>query len=680
MKFKTSPGKRAIMLLCALLPLLMGLGCENPTENITNEYYTADALRLTLAGAYGVAHPNDAGKQTNYLVLAVEQGDYTKGTYTLNGTAVTPTQVLTDGGRAALVKIAAPAETTAYTLAVNEGETSLLDEAGSFDAAGVAAPEVVYGEKFMTFSEFFHDVTANIADIRPSSTVFAATGYVAEPKKFINAGTRTGNNSAGAANGTSKWVDTDLLPKVDAISSATYGDAAHFVPTQNLARNYPDSSTKADWHEVEGINTVEVGVDFDLFANADLLRQAGKAVATSAAVLAQAEDIAAWKASTEVYKAKYLQADASWGRRDQTAITEAKGKDWPKAINDVTVNVTYGGTWAEKVISVDFAPLPAGLDNTGIWNNYFDYVYAAYVEDLQTGHREPLVWLQNLFSHRGHTNLEAVLQRSGFSRLDALSPAGNFKLVIFAQGFKDIIVEKAADAYEGQSSAAIEQGTAFYVDSGGNTLKGSNGAALEEGNKLHVGGLSTAALADFGVNGGKILKGTAEVSESFELRPEGEGEVEIEFKDSFFTGAFQGSYSFNVTPSPGKQYSAVSFAVNRIIERPQLKQGTGAASNADTADGAIEVTTGGGNITFDNEEFAKAILVSGRTASSMVDNADASGTVTIGTVLKTSESGYYIDPGALTSGKTYKLTIQASNFVKADLTNIAPVVYYIKVQ
>jgi hypothetical protein len=535
----------------------------------------------------------------------------------------------------------------------------------------------------MAFSEFFHDVTANITDIHPSSMAFTATGVVATPKLFINAGTRTGNSSTGTANGTPKWTDTDSQAKVDVISSATYGDSAHFVPTKNLAINYNDPATKADDHEVTGINTVEVGVDFDLFANADILKRANKAVATSTAVLAKVGDIS-WKASTEVYKAKYLQPDASWGRRDQTAITETKGKDWPKA--DATVGVSYGGTWADKVISVDFAPLPADLDSAGIWTNYFEYVYAAYVEDLQTGHKEPLVWLQNLFSHRGHTNLEAAIQRAGFSRMNALSTAGNMKLVIFAQGFKDIIVEKAVDAYEGQSSAAIEQGSAFYVDSDNKTLKGSNGTALEEGNKLHVAGLSAAALADFATYGGKILKGTTDVSTNFELRKEGEGEIEIAFKESFFTGAFQGSYSFNVTPSPGKVYSAVSFAVNRIITRPKLKQGEGSASDAATSEGAISVTTSGGNITFDNEDFAKAVLTSGRTASSMVDNADASGTVVIGTVLKTSDSGYYIDPSALTTSKTYKLSIQVSNFVTEvnegdeKYKNISPVIYYIKVQ
>ncbi|MDR3115057.1 MAG: hypothetical protein LBU25_05995, partial [Treponema sp.] len=195
------------------------MGCEN----ITEEYYaTSEDLALTLTGSYGVAHPNAKGSQTNYIVLEVEKGDYTKGTYTLNEKAVTPMPVLTNGGRTTLVKIAVPPTETAFTLAVKEGEETLLDKTGTFPAAGIAAPTTaLYGEKFMAFSEFFHDITANIADIRPSRTSFTASGYVAEPKKFINAGTRTGNNSAGTANGTPKWTDTDPLPKVDAISSAT---------------------------------------------------------------------------------------------------------------------------------------------------------------------------------------------------------------------------------------------------------------------------------------------------------------------------------------------------------------------------------------------------------------------------------------------------------------------------
>jgi hypothetical protein len=670
--------KWAMGFLCALLTLM---GCENPTEEyVTNEYYTADKLSLTLDGSYRVTHPDDAQKHTNYIVLAVAQGDYTKGTYTLNGAAVTPTPVLTNGGRTTLVKIAAPDTTTSITLAVKEGEEIVLEATPvTFTAAGASAPKVLYGEKFMTFSEFFHDITADIADIRPSSTVFSATGYVAEPKKFINAGTRTGNSSAGTAGGTPKWTETDLLPKVDAISSATYGDNPHFVPTKNLAMNYPDPMTKADWHEVTGIKTVEVGVDFDLFANADLLRQAGGAVAASAAVLATVDDIS-WKASTEVYKAKYLRPDASWGRRDQTAINEAKGKDWPEIGNNATktAGVSYGGAWADKVISVDFGPLPASLTSATLWNDYFDYVYAGYVED-STGHKEPLVWLQNLFSHRGHTNLEAALDRAGISRMSNLTPAGDITVVMFAQGFKDIVVVKTVSAYDGQSSASIEQGAAFHVSGTGAAANFQDAGGNSVPNKeLHVTGLSPAALADFAAKGGKLLKGTADVPPAnYELEYEEEdAEVAIKLKDTFFDGAFQGAYSFSVN-SDTAVYKAISFAVNRIIDRPQLTQAGGTASDA-SADSPITVTTNGGRITFSNEDFAKAIVTTGRGVSTITPPAGTSAPA-ITTVLKQDTGAYYIDASVLSAG-TWTLNLLVNNFVKADRTNISPVVYTIIVQ
>jgi hypothetical protein len=313
----------------------------------------------------------------------------------------------------------------------------------------------------MTFSEFFHDITANIGEVKPSNTAFVANASVAEPVKFINSGTRSGNNSAGAANQTPKWEDTDSQPKVDVISSATYGDPqAHFVPSGNLARNYPEATTKADWLEVTGIKAVEVGVDFDLYANADILRQSSRAVWASAEVLVKVSNIA-WKESTEVYKAKYLWPDASWGKRDEESMTT--GNDWPS----FTAKATYGGTWADKIISVDFT----GKDSTSLWNDCFENVYAGYVEDTQTGHKEPLVWLQNLFTHRGHANIEAAIQRAGFSRMDNLSPAGTMKVVMFAKGFEDLVAETTVAEFAGQSSASIEQGSAFYVSGTDNTAE-----------------------------------------------------------------------------------------------------------------------------------------------------------------------------------------------------------------
>jgi hypothetical protein len=665
--------KRAPALFCALVLLA---GCPNPTEDNGGD------SAVSFVGAYGVAHPNDTGSRTNYLVLAVGSWDYTKGTYKLNGTTATPSPVLTDSGRTTLIKVPVGTGTT-YALTVTEGETSLLNKSGTFDAAGTNAPGVLYGDIAMTFSEFFHDITANITEVKPTNKAFVRTGSVAEPEKFINAGTRTGNNSAGTANQTSKWTETDSQAKVDVISSATYGDNPHFVPTGNLAINYENPMTKADGNAVTGIKAVDVGVDFDLYANADLLKQAEKAVPQSTEVLAKAGEIT-WKASTEVYKAKYLRPDVSWGRRDETAINEDKGKAWPKAIggtDGAKVTPTYGGTWADKVISVDFAPLPSTLTSADLWNNYFDYVYAGYVEDMQTNHKEPLVWLQNLFSHRGHTNLEAAIQRAGFSRMDKLSPAGTMRVVIFAQGFKDIVAETAVAVYDGQSSASIEQGSAFYVSGTDSSaiFQNSEGASLAK--ELHVTGLSEAALADFAAKGGTLSKGgTAVPGTACELAYEEEdGEVAIKLKDAFFTGSFQGTYSFNITSDT--QYKAITFTVNRIITRPQLKQGTGGtSSNADTANNAITVTKTGGNISFDNDEFAKAIATTGRGPSSITTSPmPTADRPAITTVLKQTGGVYYIDAEALSAGD-WTISIQAPNFVDTNRRSIVPVVYYIKVQ
>ncbi|MDR0758635.1 MAG: hypothetical protein LBF74_00785, partial [Treponema sp.] len=340
--------------------------------------------------------------------------------------------------------------------------------------------------------------------------------------------------------------------------------------------------------------------------------------------------------------------------------------------------------WADKVIAVDFAPLPTGLDSTALWNTYFEQLYAGYVEDLKTGHKEPLVWMQNLFSHRGHTNFEAAIKRAGFSRFDRLSAEGNMRLVIFAKGYKDIIIESVAVVADGDSVPAIEQGSTFYVKND-KKLRNSSGAELDEGNVLHVGNLSATALADFAAKSGVIKKGGADISTAvYTLAPEGEGEIAITLKDDFFTGSFQGSYTLSIN-SDTTVHPTVSFAVNHIITRPQLKQGdSGTAADADTVDGAISVTTAGGNITIENEDFAKAVVTSGRSVSSIMENTDDATAIT-GAITKGTDDKYYIDATKLTANKTYKLTIVTANFVRENTgqtplyVSLNSVVYYITV-
>jgi hypothetical protein len=150
----------------------------------------------------------------------------------------------------------------------------------------------------------------------------------------------------------------------------------------------------------------------------------------------------------------------------------------------------------------------------------------------------------------------------------------------------------------------------------------------------------------------------------------------------FFSGAFQGAYTLKISSTIPPD-TTVSFTVNRIIDRPKLKQGDGTAVDADTTTGAITVTTGGGNIVFSNEDFAKAIVMSGRSISSIAIESGSGTVPAIGTVLEATNEVYAIKASALTSSVTYKLTIVTSNFVKAtgggSFDTLNSVVYYIKV-
>ncbi|MDR1230084.1 MAG: hypothetical protein LBK61_01645 [Spirochaetaceae bacterium] len=686
---------KVIGFFCVLLVFLLivggGIGCDTNTEETPatgaddTAWLSAD-LALNFTGSYGVAHPN-AVATTNYIVLEVKEGNYTKGVYKLNDAAVTPSPVLTESIRTTLVKLAVPAGIKAVSLTVTENGKAVLEETSvTFETASTAAPEVLYGKTAMAFSEFFHDVTANIAEVRPSVTSFAKNGSVAVPELFITAGTRTGNNSAGTANMSPKWTDTDAQAKVDAISSATYGDNPHFVPTGNLAVNYADVQTKADDHRITGIKAVQVGVAFDLLANAVILNQTGKTVATSAAVLAKVGGID-WIAQTAIYKAKYLRPDASWGKRDDTALnsTATVAAAWPKAIggaNGATVSVSYGGTWADKVIAVDFAPLTGGLTSATLWTDYFEKVYAGYVEDLQTRHKEPLVWLQNLFSHQGHTNLEAAINRStaGISRMNRLSDSGDMKVVIFAVGMADIILERVGVVKDAASAPTIEQGSVFHVSGTGATADFKDNAGVTvPGKQLHVGNLSTAALVDFTAKQGVIQKGGADIpTTAYTLEKEGDGEIAITLTDTFFSGAFQGAYTLKIN-SDTTVHPTTSFTVNRIIARPKVKQGDGAAADAATEAAALTVSTGSGNIVFDNTDFAKAVITTGRAVSSIAPSASPS-TPVAGAIKKDSDDTYYVDASLLTTAVDYTLTVLTSNFVDATRTSLGTVTYYIKVQ
>ncbi|MDR1069223.1 MAG: hypothetical protein LBL37_00325, partial [Gracilibacteraceae bacterium] len=517
---------------------------------------------------------------------------------------------------------------------------------------------------------------ADITAVHPAATSFAVGGAVAQPAYFINGGTRTGNGPGVTLD---TYVQADSKPAVDAVSSATYGDSVHFPPTGNLAVNDYAPTTKDDANnKIIGIKTVEVGVDFDLYANAWLLNAAQKATAQSAAVLAKAQAVTP-KAATSVYAAKYLFPDASWGAR-KTVTAGATGA-WP---SEPVVSASYGGTWADRVVSFTYSG-PASAD---LWSDYFERLYGGYVEDLTTGQKEPLVWLQNLFSHRGHMNFEVALNRAGISRMNALTGNGNFKFVIYAKGLPDVVFELPLVDFA-VSDATIEQGTVFYVDAAAAAkhLLGADAQPLDEGDLLHIAGLSSEALADCGTNGGKLLKGTAEVpSAAYSLHLTGDGgEVEIELFAPFFTGNFQGSYTASITPSDGTTiYQMPSFTVNAAAgAKPGIS--TTGSNYVVTADTAPLVVTWGDIITFDEQGFAAAIVTSGRSVSTIALEPAENGVPlpAVTDVIKRSggnTSPYIIDTADLTAGKTYKITILTTNYAYLDGTTFKTnPVYYVKV-
>jgi hypothetical protein len=596
-----------------------------------------------------VATPVDLldGSVANYLLLEVKDASYASATYYLDGGAVTPTPVLTDANIVKYIKVPVPAAATSGELKVSLGGT---DYTGAYTAAtaGVVAPSVLYGTTSMDFSEYYYDVTADITTVEPATTAFTTGGTVETPANFITGGTRA------------QWPAQDALPKIDVISSATYGDAVHFIPTGNYILNYDPSTTQGAGHEVQGIKTVDVAISVDLLANATLLNQASPSLATaqSTAVVDKVGDVSGAEVSV-IYKPKHLQIDGNWGARATTAVTAAAAAAWPGG--PLTTAASYGGNFTNREVTFTFTGLPTNLTENSaalLWDNYLNNIYGGYVEG-PTGHREPLVWLQNLFTHKAHTNFEVSINQDVFSRFASLGLPGDLKIVVYAKGLQDIeaVVPLLAVA---DNNASIEQGTTFYVKQG-------DASTYFEGNELHIGNLSASTLAAFDSANARITKGGVALDSSlYSLDVDG-SEVAATFSDAFFTSpTVGGAYVITVIPTDTSTwYKTFSFTVNLLVDRPTLAiNGIGAfaATEASPVTAAL-----GKTLTFSNEAYAKAISVSARGGSTITDVTPIGATTApaIGSVLKLSGatgSAYTIDTTDLTLGHTYRLNIITSGF------------------
>jgi Zn/Cd-binding protein ZinT len=590
----------------------------------------------------------------NYALLSVTTGDYASGAYSVNDAAATPSKVLADGS---LIKLPIPDGVREAEINITQNGRTVLTANLEFDEAGAAAPDTLYGTVPMTFSAFFHDITANIDAIEPTDTAFAANGSVAVPIKFITQGTRAKADGLSSLT----YAEGDRLDKVDVISSATYGDSAHFVPNGNLTLDGSDRTQKTNPNAaVTGIAKVEVGVSFDLYANALLLEAAGRATAQSENILKIMDDFEV--SESRIYKPKYLFPDGSFGKRAETALNENAVKPLPGTEVD-TDDVTYGGNWGDKVTGVTFGVLELEYAGGSYWDNFAEYLYGGYIEDSE-GNREPLVFLQNIFSHRGHTDFDIAVSPSRFARFSNLKTPDTYTVHVYAYGFEDIEAEFYMKDYV-NGGLAID--TASYQTAPNGPDKDIFITGIDE-----FDAYDPAAFA--------LTKGGAAVSSgNYAVVKETDGKLKLTLKSALFQGAFQGAYTVNILPDTDTVASkALSFTLVKTIDRPQLTLNSDRGSDGVNADetNPIEVKKTDGKLYFTNDEFASALITSGRSGYTSIKEYGSNAAATAIGAAAARENGagpYYLDlsAAAFAAGKTYVITANATGFVAQT--------YYVKV-
>jgi hypothetical protein len=646
-----------------------------PTPTVPR--YEAPA-KASFAKASVAVPSNDMNRIVNYAIVSLPAGSQGYS-FTVNGAAAYATPVFSDG---TLLKIPVPAGVTEAFVEAKSDGVAAGSVSLTFVSPGGAAPETLYGVIPMKFSEYFHDVTAD--GTLSTDTAFPKNGTVASPELFISQGTRTGNAVGGVDTVTYTEAKDNDLPLVDTVSTATYGDGTHFAPNANLTlvgdRHVANDPNKA----ITGISAAEVGASFDLYANAVILKKAGKATAQSRNVLSKltgkftllnvvnnngsvVDSTDSTVAAPEVYMPKLMLTDGNWGAR--TLVNANLVKELPGLGNGgESEDVAYGGTWGDKVTGFSFGtaelaaayPANSGVDYAGAnyWDNFANNIYGGVITDSE-GHSEPLVFLQNLFTHRMHEDFDVAISTSRFSRLSELKSPDTYTVTVFADGFKDIKFSFDVKNYS-NASAAVD---------GSNQVIAPNPV---ESKTLTINGLDNANIY---VAGAKLLKGTAEVDRNlYTLVSTGRNSALFTLKTGFFTGSYQGNYSISYETAVNASKPVTFSVVNPV----SVKLSTTVGGPA-TADGYLETSplsvakSGTNKVYFVGDtgvsDFASTITLGARGGSTIQNITDSAAAVALDTTaLKRTgadDSPYYIDVSSsaqFQSGKLYKLTLLAPGF------------------
>ncbi|MDR0347293.1 MAG: hypothetical protein LBH56_02850, partial [Coriobacteriales bacterium] len=385
------------------------------------------------------------------------------------------------------------------------------------------------------------------------------------------------------------------------------------------------------------------------------------------AVLAKIAGIT-WSAPAGIYKAKYLFPNATWGARSATAVGSTAPASFPTR---TTATTTYGGNWTIRQFTVNFDLTTPRIDAAHFWDDYLEYIYGGYVEKTGpagspgVGERQPLVWLQNLFSHRMHQNFDVSFNENIFPRFADLEFPGTYKIVVYAQGFEDIVIEGASLLDYINDNAVIEQndGGPFHVSPTDNTTWFEN---TPEGYQLHINGADSFDLAS-----ASLLKGTGASAvpvstTKYELEQNGP-EIALTFDESFFADAYQGAYTLRLVEDSSVASKPITFTVNRLVDWPTLSIEDGAQNVATANNAATPLSVPKDKtVSISNADAAQSLVMSGFGGAvvSSVFDVTANASVTTADVIKRDAAGepYYLDPSTLIVGHTYRVTLATGNF------------------
>jgi hypothetical protein len=314
------------------------------------------------------------------------------------------------------------------------------------------------------------------------------------------------------------------------------------------------------------------------------------------------------------------------------------------------------------VTGVSFGTLETEYKGAAYWDNFAEYIYGGYIED-STGHREPLVFLQNIFSHRMHEDFDIAISPSRFARLKSLKTPDTYKVYVYAYGVADIAFEVSMKDY---INGGVTIDTATYTTA-------ENGADKD----IYISGVDNFSAYDPASL--KLIKGGVAVDASkYEAVKDGD-RLKLTLKTALFTGAFQGVYTVSILTDTAEVASkTLAFTLIKSIERPQLTTSSdlsGAKVDAATSGAAIAVTKAD-KVYFDNDEFATALITAGRSGFTSIKEADGTAVAAaIGAGAARSGEGqpYYLDLSAAVfeAGKLYEITANATGFAQQK--------YYIRV-